>query len=80
LVEVFADVKDIKSELKHLRERWEISKDELNDLHNVAIEKIDILKEDMRKDKIRSQQYVIGVVVGFVVTIILALLFGRFGL
>jgi hypothetical protein len=81
-----ADVGVVSKECEQLRTDFDTMEKEVTsrmttmrelmvEVKDACVLKIDALKDDTRKDKIKTQQYVIGIVVGFIVTVVLALLF-----
>ena len=73
-----ADVNSIRAEFdsmnKEMTSRMTTLRELILEVKDACTLRIDSLKDDTRKDKIKTQQYVIGIVVGFIVTIAAATL------
>jgi len=87
IVGVVNDVAGLVTSLAGLRSDFEAATKEsiarMTTLRELTLEvkdacnlKVEQYREENQKDKIKNQQYIIGVVVGFVVTVILSILFG----
>jgi hypothetical protein len=73
LIDDVATLKDVMTEQSN---RMTTLRELILEVKDACTVRIDALKDDTRKDKIRNQQYVIGLVVSFVVTVALSILFG----
>jgi hypothetical protein len=71
---------DFDTMLKELSARITTMRELTVEIKDAASKEVEALRIETQNNKIRSQQYVIGIVVGFIVTVILALLFGYFNI
>jgi chromosome segregation ATPase len=87
IIGVVNDVAGLVTSLAGLRSDFEAATKEaiarMTTLRELTLEvkdacnlKVEQYREENQKDKIKNQQYIIGVVVGFVVTVVLSILFG----
>jgi len=75
-IEHLAD--EITASLKEGSRRLDAQRDLITEIKEGVADKIDVARDDIQKDKIRNQQYVIGIVVGLIVTFITTLIMVQF--
>ena len=71
---------ELTDSIKEVSRRLDTQRDLMTEIKEGVADKIDVARDDIQKDKIRNQQYVIGIVVGLIVTFITTLIMVQFHL